>query len=144
MALSTSYKIYIGSADNIICTGSLGENQPPNLYVEIRSGESAVQRTKAIKRTQAALAWDQEFIINGNSSSIVSLSVKHHNWPAGGDICIGRVDTTLGTLLERCADDKSAILEVQPTIFGDSHSSIGNVAVKLRLLANVGKDKLNP
>jgi hypothetical protein len=35
-----------------------------------------------------------------------------------------------------------AILEVQPNIFSDSHSGIGNVAVKLCLLANVRKNKL--
>lgn len=76
-SLRNSYKLYsqclyvyqfmsdvmfcpVDSADG--WSGSPTISESPNLYVEVKVGETAVQRTKVIERNEAPV-WNQEFIM---------------------------------------------------------------------------------
>ncbi|KIM83044.1 hypothetical protein PILCRDRAFT_819834 [Piloderma croceum F 1598] len=102
-----SYKLHIGSADGIVWAGK----RSPNLYVEIKVENSMVLKSKVIERKKTP-TWNEDFIINGNNSAIICLSIIHYNWPFGGNTCVGRIDIRLGTLLAQCTNGKLTSLKV--------------------------------
>ena len=92
---------------------------------------------------------------SGSVSSIISLSIKDHNWLFGRDTCIGHVDISLARLLAMCADNlckytshsdwwdihelpSGAALEVKSAMVNSDNLTMGIISMNLSMGANCG------
>ncbi|KIM78471.1 hypothetical protein PILCRDRAFT_11178 [Piloderma croceum F 1598] len=127
------YGLQIDSADVAAWVESLSDSEPRKFYVEIRASQMEVQVTEAAERNET-LSWNEVlFLLIGNSSSIISLSILHKPSTAiiTQETCIGCVDITFGTLLTRCADNDFAALEMMSVATESKEPTIGIIRVKL-------------
>ncbi|KIM72706.1 hypothetical protein PILCRDRAFT_829611 [Piloderma croceum F 1598] len=109
---STCYVLHVGSADIIVEPESrVLDTEHREFYVEIRVDRKSEHVTRVAKGRE--LSWEEEFLLTGKGSSIISLSIVPK---ASGSVSqrprIGYIDIAITTLLAACADDQVVSLEI--------------------------------
>jgi len=100
------YRFHIHSADMTALAATIPANGSQELYVQIKVDQTIENTTKIVKRKDIVF-WDEDVLLIGNSSSILSLSIKMRTRePLSEHLCISHVDVLLGTLLNSYADDQ--------------------------------------
>jgi len=123
-----SYMLYVVSAE--ITEGLLTSS--PSLQVMVRVDESAAQYTSEIERDRSP-SWNEEFLIYGRKTSIISLPIKNKMSSAAGH-CVDHVNVTLGTVLDACSGDEFTILKAKSEGIEVEKVTAGTIVVKLRSL----------
>ncbi|KIM82890.1 hypothetical protein PILCRDRAFT_7772 [Piloderma croceum F 1598] len=129
---SKAYILSVSSVDQIEWPKKLFRNKPPNLYVEVRLGQS-VQRTRVIERSMTP-TWNEELPLQGSAtdSSMLFLSVKHHtSKPLIKDPYVGSSEIVLDRLLEMCENNQHATLELRSKDGKVGYTRKGFITVRL-------------
>ncbi|KAJ7744044.1 WD40 repeat-like protein [Mycena maculata] len=143
--MSSTYSLYVLSAEDIVWKPGPLRSKTPNLYVAVHQ-DGYVQRTPAIKH-ELFPQWGHLFKMSDHSYSIqicgsyllpsssdshISLRLFHDSSFRRKDICFGAIDIDVAALVKLCDSDGNPVLLEFKGVDGDSKGKpVGKLSLRL-------------